>query len=208
MYQIHLHFTCHAIVLIFLAFTCSNPVLRTHSILLLDLPTSRAQIFSLARGASGMIFYVFCGKSERESGSSTCFPCKKSHQVTSFCRELFASLSRVFSRVCVVASCQSMSKQVRTMNRNLDQNISSHVTYGVIGFDWRRISKTVRDWIKPFGRKIPAVNFGAPQLIKVLRAGANYRIRKWEAKDFEKIYLSLKVEISSLPWTWEIWVRD
>ena len=145
--QIHLHFTCHAIVLIFLAFTCSNPVLRTHSILLLDLPTSRAQIFSLARGASGMIFYVFCGKSERESGSSTCFPCKKSHQVTSFCRELFASLSRVLSRACVVASCQSMSKQVRT---NLDQNSSSHVT---CGFDWRRISKTVRDWIKPTGGK-------------------------------------------------------
>ena len=38
-------------------------------------------------------------------------PGKKSHQVTSFWLELFAFLSRVFSRACVVASCQSMSKQ-------------------------------------------------------------------------------------------------
>ena len=39
-----------------------------------DLRTSRAQNFSRARAVD---FYVFCGKSERESESSTCFPCKK-----------------------------------------------------------------------------------------------------------------------------------
>ena len=34
-------------------------------------------------------------ESERESGGSTCFHCRKSHQVTAFWRELFASPSRV-----------------------------------------------------------------------------------------------------------------
>ena len=33
--------------------------------------------------------------------------------------------------------------------------------------------------------------FGALQGIKVLRGGANYRNRKWEAKDFEKVYTRL-----------------
>ena len=79
--------------------------------LFVDLPTSRAQKFFTSAKRERQIFYVFCGKSERESKSSTCFPCKKSHQVTSFWRKLFASLSRVLSRACVVASCQSMSKQ-------------------------------------------------------------------------------------------------
>ena len=69
-----------------------------------DLATSRAQMFSRALSASGR-FFVLCGKSERESESATCFPCKKSHQVTSFWRELFASLSRVSSRAVKV--CQN-----------------------------------------------------------------------------------------------------
>ena len=47
-------------------------------------------------------------------------PAKKSHQVTSFWRELFASLSRVLSREFVVASCQSMSKQ-RNNVKNSDK---------------------------------------------------------------------------------------
>ena len=33
----------------------------------IDLPTSRAQIFAQARSARGRFFYVFCGKSKRES---------------------------------------------------------------------------------------------------------------------------------------------
>ena len=38
---------------------------------------------------------------------------------------------------------------------NLDQNSSSHVSCGVIGFDWRRISS----WLdKSYRRKIPPVN--------------------------------------------------
>ena len=69
-----------------------------------DLATSRVQLFSRALSASGR-FFVLCGKSERESESSTCFACKKSHQVTSFWRELFASLSRVSSRAVKV--CQN-----------------------------------------------------------------------------------------------------
>ena len=56
-------------------------------------------------------FFMF--SAAKASESSTCFPCKKSLQVTSFWRELFASLSRVLSCACVVASCQSMSKQTR-----------------------------------------------------------------------------------------------
>ena len=49
----------------------------------------------------------------------------------------------------------------------MDQNSSSHVSCGVIGFDRRRISKTVRDWLQEQGKKV--------------RAGANYWNRKWEA---------------------------
>ena len=50
----------------------------------LDLPTSRAQRF----------FFFFWKRETpknraRGSGSSTCFSCRKSHQVTSFWRELF-----------------------------------------------------------------------------------------------------------------------
>ena len=78
------------------------------------------------------------------------------------------------------------SPQKYTVQLNLDQNSSSHVSWGVIGFDWRRISKTVRDWINQqeenFSRK-----FGALQGIKVLRVGANYRNWEWEAKDWEKV---------------------
>ena len=74
--QIHLHFTCHAIVLIFLAFTCSNPVLGTHSILLLDLPTSRAQIFSRARGASGRFFMFSAAKASERVGARLVSPAK------------------------------------------------------------------------------------------------------------------------------------
>ena len=77
-----------------------------------DLATGRAQMFSRALSASGR-FFVFCGKSERESESSTCFPCKKTHHVTSFWRELFASLSRVSSRV--VKACQN--KQITETKR-------------------------------------------------------------------------------------------
>ena len=45
------------------------------------------------------------------AGATCGFPCKKPQQVTSFWRELFASLSRVLLCACDVASCQSMSKQ-------------------------------------------------------------------------------------------------
>ena len=55
------------------------------------------------------------------------------------------------------------------------------------GFNWRRINKTVLDWIKPTGGKF-LLKFGALQEIQVLRGGANYRNRKWEAKVFEKVY--------------------
>ena len=37
----------------------------------LDLPTSRAQIFSRARSESGRFFYVFCSKNERRSEGSS-----------------------------------------------------------------------------------------------------------------------------------------
>ena len=63
-----------------------------------DLPTSRVQMFSRARSASGR-FFVFYGKSERELDL---FPLQKS---VSFWRELFASLSRVSSRA--VKICQN-----------------------------------------------------------------------------------------------------
>ena len=43
----------------------------------LDLSTSQAQIFWRVQSVSGRFSYVFCGKSEQESESSTCFPCKK-----------------------------------------------------------------------------------------------------------------------------------
>ena len=74
-----------------------------------DLGTSRAQMFSRALSASGR-FFVLCGKSERESESSTCFPCKKSHQVTSFWRELSASLSRVSSRAVKVCKNKQITE--------------------------------------------------------------------------------------------------
>ena len=44
-----------------------SPDLITADHTMADLPTSRAQYFSRARSASGRFFYVFCGKSERES---------------------------------------------------------------------------------------------------------------------------------------------
>ena len=56
-------------------------------------------------------FYVFCSKSEWETRSSTCFPCKKSRQVTSFWGELFRSLS--CRRVCVVACVSSRAVKVQ-----------------------------------------------------------------------------------------------
>ena len=54
---------------------------------------------------------MFPAAKASEKARARLAPAKKSHQVTSFWRELFASLSRVLSRACVVASCQSMSKQ-------------------------------------------------------------------------------------------------
>ena len=69
---------------------------------------------------------------------------------------------------------------------NLDQNSLRHVSCGVIGFDWRRISKTVRDWINPQEENF-FCKFGTLQGVKVFRAGANYRNRKWEGKVSEKV---------------------
>ena len=49
----------------------------------------------------------------------------------------------------------------------------------------------IEEWLnKTYRRKIPPVKFGALQGIKVLRAGANYRNRKCEAKDFKKVWWS------------------
>ena len=92
-------------------------------------------------------------------------------------------------------NCNTASK--RNTQINLDQNSSSHVSCGVIGFDWRRNRKTVRDWIKPTGGN-SSRKFDAPLVIKVLHADAeaNYRNRKWEATDFEKILLKLNMHRS------------
>ena len=48
------------------------------------------------------------------------FPLQKIALSDSFWRELFVSLSPVSTRECVVANWQSMSKQIRTMNRRRD----------------------------------------------------------------------------------------
>ena len=57
-----------------------------------------SSIFFTSAKRERQIFYVFFGKSERESESSTCFPCKKSHQLTSFWRELFRLCRRKLSK--------------------------------------------------------------------------------------------------------------
>ena len=67
--------------------------------------------FSRARSAIGRFFMFSAAKARERAGTRLVSPAKKPHQVKSFWRELFASLSRVLSRWCVVASCQSMSKQ-------------------------------------------------------------------------------------------------
>ena len=73
--------------------------------------------FSQTRSAS-VKFFVFCGKSERESESSTCFPCKKSPQVTSFCSELFASLSRVSSSAVKVCQNKQILQKIPIRESN------------------------------------------------------------------------------------------
>ena len=64
----------------------------------LDLPTSRTLNFFTSEKRERYIFYVFCGKSERESESSTCFPCKK-----------IASSDVIVARtICVPVACVMM----------------------------------------------------------------------------------------------------
>ena len=76
--QIHLHFTCYAIVLFFffLAFTCKNPVLRTHSILLLDLPTIELKFFH-EREAQADDFLCFLRQKRARERELDLFPLQK-----------------------------------------------------------------------------------------------------------------------------------
>ena len=81
------------------------------------------------------------------------------------------------------------------------QKIHSSTEFGSKQFKSRFIRRD-RVWlicasVKPFviGSNLQEENssckFGALQGMKVLRGGANYRNRKWEAKDFEKVYTRL-----------------
>ena len=57
----------------------------------------------LANKSSSIYFYVFCGKSGRESGSSTCFRCKKIAP-----SDVILARSICVPVACVVANCQNV----------------------------------------------------------------------------------------------------
>ena len=112
-----------------------------------DLPTSRAQIFSRAWSASGRYFCFLQQNISQRAGARLVSTTKNLIKWRHFGANYLNTGDKTKSKY------SPQKKKQYTDQLNLDQHSSSHVSYSVIGFDWRRISKTVRDWIKPTGEK-------------------------------------------------------